>query len=91
MGKYVSQFYTDAALTQAWSPNNWSESTGWHSYSALDNAYVANNGMEFSNFINNNSTNYTQIYTDSNRRWTAFFESTGIKRMGTAIPSVTNS
>jgi len=55
------------------------------------NTYVANNGMEFSNFIKNNSTNYIQTYNNSNRRWTAFFESTGIKRMGTAVPSVTNS
>ena len=91
MGKYVSQFFTDAALTQAWSPNNYSAITGWHSYSPHESGYVADNGMEFSNFINNNSTNYTQIYSETNRRWAAFFESTGKKRVATAIPSVTNN
>ena len=91
MGKYVSQFFTNAALTQAWSPNNYSAITGWHSYSPHESGYVADNGMEFSNFINNNSTNYTQIYSETNRRWAAFFESTGKKRVATAIPSVTNS
>tara|TARA_R110001592_G_scaffold61034_4_gene185898 strand:- start:913 stop:4305 length:3393 start_codon:yes stop_codon:yes gene_type:complete len=91
MGKYVSQFYTDVALTQLWSPRNYAANTAWHSYTAASEfGYAASEGMEFSNFIGNNSTNFRNNYANNNRRWAAYFEINGKKRMGTAIPSVTN-
>ena len=93
MAKYVSQFYTEPTLTTKWSPGSstdpYNASTAWYSYSPLDDTFNAQNGTEFSNFINFGSTNYQQTYTNSNRRWIAFFDSQGKKRAGDSFPVVT--
>ena len=93
MAKYVSQFYTEPTLTTKWSPGSstdpYNASTAWYSYSPLDDTFNAQNGTEFSNFTNFNNSSYQQAYTNSNRRWVAFFDAQGKKRAGDAFPSIT--
>mgnify|MGYP003669354975 FL=1 len=90
--KYVTQFYTDTALTNKWTPS--SQSNGnWHSYGAVFkdsktardgswNSWVKAPGQQI-------TTNFP--YTDKDRKWAAQFNSTGEKAIRTAIPSYTGN
>ena len=92
-GKIRIAVFTEPTLTTKWSPGSstdpYNASTAWYSYSPLDDTFNAQNGTEFSNFTNFNNSSYQQAYTNSNRRWVAFFDAQGKKRAGDAFPSIT--
>ena len=92
--KYVTQFYTDQALTTTWSPSNWSVSAAWRGYNILA-------GQDFyPQYDGTNTANVSKLGTDvlqqnygntSNllpfRIWAAYFDSNGLKQRATAVPS----
>jgi len=88
--KYVSQFYTDAALTQPWSPGAygtpWSASTAWYSFTPNTAGISSNTGTDVSNVSNFGSTAYQSTVTNVNRRWVAYFDANGKKVPGYAYP-----
>ncbi len=90
--KYVTQFYTDEALTTKWTPNQTAGS--WHSYSGRGTS-SADIGAENSNNQSDGSLVDAGNLSNNNllneRRWMAEFDSTGKKVYGTAVPSTGQS
>jgi len=91
--KYVSQLYTDAALTTPWNPDTstqpWSPSNAWYSYSPNSSDINATSGTDFSNVSNFGGINYNQTYNNTNRRWVAYFGPDGKKVASYAHPVIT--
>ena len=85
--KYITQFFTDAALSIPWVPV---QSLGaYHSYIALENASKNGRDGTSNSYMKglgaNMSTN--DPGTNNTRRWTAQFNSTGLKTARTAQPN----
>ena len=93
--KYVTQFYTDAALTTTWTPPSWSVSTAWRGYNILtgsdlypqyDGNQVANVSKSGTNILQQNYGN-TLLELQPYRIWSAYFDASGLKQKATAVPS----
>jgi len=88
--KYVTQFYTDSALSTKWTPT--SQSSGkWHTYTpAFNNTKTGRDGT-WNSWVKGKGQQITNnfAYTDQDRRWAAQFNSTGEKLTRTATPSET--
>ena len=74
--KYVSKFYTNADLTQEWTPDN----AGWFAYTAgsTDSSINATYGTDYSNTSSTGNPGLTQ---NIHRKWVAYFDSTGLKSL----------
>ncbi len=88
--KYVTQFYTDSALSTKWTPT--SQSSGkWHTYiPAFSNTKTGRDGT-WNSWVKGEGQPITNnfAYTDQDRRWAAQFNATGEKLTRTATPSET--
>tara|TARA_R100001460_G_scaffold8868_4_gene21833 strand:+ start:6691 stop:10995 length:4305 start_codon:yes stop_codon:yes gene_type:complete len=88
--KYVTQFYTDSALSTKWTPT--SQSSGkWHTYTpAFSNTKTGRDGT-WNSWVKGEGQPITNnfAYTDQDRRWAAQFNATGEKLTRTATPSET--
>ena len=88
--KYVTQFYTDSALSNKWTPNN--QSAGlWHTYTPAQNLTKTGRDGTWNSWVEGpgQEINNTFPYTDQNRKWAAQFNATGEKLIRTAVPSST--
>ena len=91
--RYITQLYTNEALTTTWAPSNWSESAGWYAFRLVSNSnssaqYGTDTASPFP--IGGSTINKSGIETND-RIWVAFIENNGIKRKGLAFPSSTVS
>ncbi len=92
--QYVTQFYTDQALTTIWNPPAWSASTSWRGYNILagQDFYPQFDGTQTSNVSQSGTNILQQSYgivgaLTPFRIWSANFDSNGLKLKGTAVPS----
>ena len=85
--KYVTQLFTDSALTTKYTPN--SSGGNWYSYTALQNdSQNAASGTWNSYVLEpGGQMNQNTLAADANRRWTAYFDTTGKKQIRTATPN----
>jgi hypothetical protein len=82
--KYVTQFYTDAELTTKWTGG----SGNYHSYSPGGaDQLCAIAGTQNASSISGSYSNSVKNQSNQKRRWTAKFNSSGIKTAGTAKPN----
>ena len=79
--KYVSQFYTDPDLTIKWTPG--SGGNKWYAYTpSTDNSSIpAEYGTDYANTSPDASTPIAS--SNSARKWTAYFNLTGLKQLTT--------
>jgi len=79
--KYVSQFYTDPDLTIKWNPG--SGGNKWYAYTpSTDNSSIpAEYGTDYANTSPDASTPIAS--SNSARKWTAYFNLTGLKQLTT--------
>ena len=85
--KYVTQFYTDAALTTSWIPNN--AAGNYHVYHPLQTTQEDWNsefGTENSSFTSQTTSINTFASANYTRRYTAQFDDNGKKIKGSANP-----
>ena len=85
--KYVTQFYTDAALTTSWIPNN--TAGNYHVYHPLQTTQEDWNsefGTENSSFTSQTTSINTFASENYTRRYTAQFDDNGKKIKGSANP-----
>ena len=85
--KYVTQFYTDAALTTSWIPNN--AAGNYHVYHPLQTTQEDWNsefGTENSSFTSQTTSINTFASKNYTRRYTAQFDDNGKKIKGSANP-----
>ena len=92
--QYITQFYTDQALTNIWNPPSWSASTSWRGYNILagQDFYPQFDGTQTSNVSQSGTNILQQSYgivgaLTPFRIWSANFDSNGLKLKGTAVPS----
>ena len=82
--KYVTQFYTDAELTTKWTGG----SGNYHSYSPGGaDQLCAIAGTQNASSISGSYSNSVKNQSNQKRRWTAKFNSSGLKTQGTAKPN----
>jgi len=93
---YVSQFYTDATLTNKWQPENWDASSNYYSYRGTSSTnYNVVHGTNNASVVRPYDgpggaavANATNLRGSQDQRfWTARFDATGKKVAQTAQPA----
>ena len=88
--RYVSQFYTDAALTTKWTPTNYSPNTAWYGYKPVSpqtvNAKQGTSNSNSGNFKLPISSTNPDGFDNIDRKWVAYFEIDGKKAITQTEP-----
>jgi len=90
--KYITQLYKDPNLTIPLTTTNGLDQAGggFHSYCAATDGSINSKYGNSNSHTNGIGQATTTTYTDQDRRWTAQFDSNGLKNKGTAQPNRKN-
>jgi hypothetical protein len=90
--KYITQLYKDPNLTIPLTTTNGLDQAGggFHSYCAATDGSINSKYGNSNSHTNGIGQATTSTYTDQDRRWTAQFDSNGLKNKGTAQPNRKN-
>ena len=93
--RYVTQFYTDQALTNPWTPQPGTGSWYMYRYATADqdnltpgenNVPLGNDGAAMSYTVDQQLGIGVSDYNTGQRRWIAQFNATGTKTLGSSFP-----